>query len=69
MAIERSRTFDMTSAAVVVGVEDSFGNMSSHTLYLSGVPDVDAAVAQILIDTDTHAAVIRQRMIAAGWTP
>jgi hypothetical protein len=67
MALEISRTFDLPHGAVVVQIKDQFNTVSVHTLYLSGVPDVDAAVAQLLIDTDTAAAVIRERMIAAGW--
>lgn len=67
MAIEISRTFDLPHGAVVVQIKDQFNNVSFHTLYLAGVPDVNAAVAQLLTDTDTAAAVIRERMIAAGW--
>lgn len=68
MAIEVSRTFDLEHGAVVVAVKDSLGHLSSHTLYLNGVPNVNAAIAQLLIDTDVAAALLRQRMIAAGWT-
>lgn len=67
MAIEISRTFDIPHGAVVVQIKDQFSNVSFHTLYLSGVPDVNAAVAQLLVDTDTAAVVIRDRMIKAGW--
>jgi uncharacterized protein (DUF1800 family) len=72
MATEVSRTFDRDAAAVHVVVEDNYHKQSHHTLYVagaSGVADVDAAIAQILTDTDTQAALIRSRMIAAGWTP
>lgn len=67
MAQEISRTFDLAHGAVVLQIRDQFDSISFHTLYLSGVPDVNAAVAQLLTDTDTAAAVIRERMIAAGW--
>jgi len=67
MATEISRTFDLPHGAVVVQIKDQFDSVSFHTLYLAGVPDVNAAVAQLLTDTDTAAAVIRERMIAAGW--
>lgn len=67
MAIEISRTFDLAHGAVVVNIRDKFGNVSPHTLYVAGVPNVDSAVAQLLIDTDTQAAAIRTAMIAAGW--
>ncbi len=72
MAAELSRTFDHDAAAIHVVVADEYGKQSFHTLYVAGaagVADVDAAIAQILTDTDTQAAVIRARMIAAGWTP
>lgn len=69
MATETSRTFDLDHGAVFLGVKDSYGKESFHTLYVAGVPDVNAAVAQILIDTDTQATAIRTAMIAAGWTP
>jgi hypothetical protein len=67
MATELSRTFDLAHGAVVVNIQDKFGNVSPHTLYVSSVPNVDAAVAQLLIDTDTQAAALRTAMIAAGW--
>lgn len=67
MAIEISRTFDLQHGAVVVNIKDQFGNVAPHTLYVAGVPDVNAAVAQLLIDTDTQAEKIRAAMIAAGW--
>lgn len=67
MAIELSRTFDLAHGAVVVNIQDEFGNSSFHTLYVAGVPDVNAAVAQLLLDTDTQATTIRNAMIAAGW--
>jgi hypothetical protein len=69
MASEVSRTFDIPHGAVVVQIADSFGNLSPHTLYLSGVPDVDAAVAQLLTDTEAAAQQLRARLVAAGWTP
>jgi hypothetical protein len=69
MSKELSRTFDLQHGAVMVNVQDSFGNVSAHTLYLNGVPDVNAAIAQILTDTDAAATLLRNRMIAAGWTP
>lgn len=67
MATEISRTFDLNLGAVIVQIKDQFGSVSFHTLYLLGVPDVNAAVAQLLTDTDAAAAVIRTRMIQAGW--
>lgn len=67
MATELSRTFDIPHGAVVVNIQDKFGNVSPHTLYVSGVPDVNAAVAQLLADTDTQAEALRAAMIAAGW--
>jgi len=72
MATEVSRTFDHDRAAVHVVVADNYQKQSFHTLYVAGaagVANVDAAIAQILTDTDTQAALIRTRMIAAGWTP
>lgn len=67
MATEISRTFDLPHGAVVVQIKDQFNNVSFHTLYLAGVPDVNAAVENLLTDTDTASALIRERMIAAGW--
>jgi hypothetical protein len=68
MATEISRTFDLPHGAVIVIIQDKFGNTSPHTLYVAGVPDVNAAVAQLLTDTDTQAEALRTAMIAAGWT-
>jgi hypothetical protein len=69
MAKEISRTFDTGRGAVVVHIEDQHGNVSMHTMYLAQVADVGAAVARTLTDTDTHAAVIHERLLAAGWKP
>lgn len=67
MATEISRTFDLPHGAVIVNIQDKFGNVAPHTLYVAGVPDVNAAVAQLLADTDTQADALRTAMIAAGW--
>lgn len=67
MATEISRTFDLAHGAVIVNIQDKFGNVSPHTLYVATVPDVNTAVAQLLTDTDTQATALRAAMIAAGW--
>jgi hypothetical protein len=67
MATELSRTFDLQHGSIVVNIKDQFGNVSVHTLYVAGVPDVNAAVTQLLSDVDAQATVIRNAMIAAGW--
>ena len=72
MAKELSRTFDLPHAAVIVKVQDNLGNLSSHTIYVTGtngVSNVDAAVASILAATDTAAAAMSAAFTAAGWTP
>lgn len=69
MATEISRTFDMAHGAVVVSIQDKFGRVSPHTIYAALVPDINSAVAQLLIDIDTQAETLRANMIAAGWTP
>jgi hypothetical protein len=69
MATEISRTFDRDHGSIAVQVRDSYGHDSFHTIYVAGVPDVDAAVAQLLVDAETQAGVIHARMVAAGWTP
>lgn len=67
MATELSRTFDIPHGAVVSQIKDEFGNTSFHTFYVALVTDVNAAVAQLLIDIDTQAAALRTAMLAAGW--
>ena len=69
MAKELSRTFDLPAGAVYLVIQDMYGNLSHHTFYMAGVPDLDSAVTQLLTDTDAQATVIRERMIAAGFSP
>lgn len=72
MAKELSRTFDHGAGAVHVVVEDEHQHQSHHTFYVvgpAGVTDMKAAVAERMAEIDTHAAHVRERMIAAGWTP
>jgi hypothetical protein len=72
MATEISRTFNLQAGAVISQVKDALGNVSLHTIYVSGpngVTDVNAAVAQILTQTDAAAAAIHAAFTAAGWTP
>jgi hypothetical protein len=67
MAIETDRTYNLPAGMIVVNVTDMYGSPSVHTIMVAGVPDVNAAVAQILIDSDTAAQTIVQRMVAAGF--
>jgi hypothetical protein len=69
MAIEISRTFDLAHGAIVLEIKDQFGTISFHTIYVSGVSDMNATTTKILADTDAAAAIIRERMISAGWKP
>lgn len=72
MATEQSRTFDHDAARVQVVIADNYGKRSFHTIYVAGaagVPDVDAEVARLCAATDAEQAVIRARMVAAGWAP
>lgn len=69
MATEISRTFDRGRGMVTIAVKDSFGEVSSHAIYVAKVPDVDARIAQLLTDTETQAEVIHERLVAAGWKP
>ncbi len=67
MATERSRTFDLQHGAVYVQVQDLYGSVSNHTVYVATVPDVNAAIAQMLLDVDTAAEAIHAKMVAAGY--
>jgi hypothetical protein len=72
MATELSRTFDLPHGRIVVMVEDALSNISSHSIYVSGpqgVSNVEAAIAQILTDTDIACAAIEAAFTAAGWAP
>jgi hypothetical protein len=69
MAVEKSRSFDEAAGAVHLVIENLHGHRSHHTVYVAGatgVTDVAAHVAQLLVDVDTRASAIRARMIAAG---
>lgn len=72
MAKLLDKTFDTAHGAIIVRVQDEvpgIGNVTVHTLYLNGTPDVNAAIAQIETDADTNAQVIHDKLVAAGWTP
>lgn len=69
MATESSRTFDLDHGAVHVGIKDSFGKETFHTVYVAGVEDVEAHIAERLKEVEEQAAVIRERMQKAGWKP
>lgn len=68
-AKEVSRTFDHDAGAVYVTIEDQFGKQTPNTIYVALVADVDAEIAQRIVEVTTDAAAIRAKMIAAGWTP
>lgn len=67
MASEVSRAFDLEHGKISFVLKDSFGKESYHTVYVSGVEDVEADVAKRLEELDAQAAVIRERMKKAGW--
>ena len=67
MAKEISRTFDTTLGAVIVNVQDSFGNISPHTVYVLNTPDVEAAIAAVLVACDVASAALMAKFTAAGW--
>jgi hypothetical protein len=67
MAQESSRTFDPPHGRVVVGITDSFGSESFHTIYVAGVADIEAEIAARIAETEEQAQTIRTRMEAAGW--
>lgn len=69
MATETSRTFDLDHGAVFLGIKDSFGKESFHTLYVAGVQDIDAEIAKRIAEVEEQSTVIRTRMEAAGWKP
>lgn len=67
--IETSRTFDLEHGAVHVGLKDSLGKESFHTFYVSGIEDVEAEIKKRGEEVESHAALIRDRMMKAGWKP
>lgn len=72
MATELSRTFDLPASAIHLVIQDLYGHMSNHTIYVagtSGVDDVNAHVTQLLADVDTSAEQVLTRMKAAGFIP
>lgn len=69
MATEISRTFDRARGAVYLVVQDSYGVKGNHTIYVAKVPDVEARIAEILTTVESDAAVIHEKLLAAGWTP
>jgi hypothetical protein len=66
---ETSRTFDLEHGAVHVGIKDSFGKESFHTFYLAGLDDIETEISKRTAEVETHAAMIRERMMRAGWKP
>lgn len=69
MATEVSRTFDRAHGAVYLVVEDNYGVKGNHTIYVAMVPDVEARIAEIMTTVDSDAAVIHEKLLAAGWKP
>lgn len=69
MATEKSRTFDHDHAAIFLEIEDSFGRVTPHTIYLMGEPDPDTAIAKRIEEVEEQAQTIRDRMLKAGWKP
>jgi hypothetical protein len=67
MSKELSRTFDTKLGAVIVNVEDNFGNVGVHTVYVAGVENVDTAIADVLTATDVATTAIAAKFAAAGW--
>ena len=71
MATVLSKTFIISLGTVVIQVQDVLGNVSAHTIMVSGpsgVTNVDAAIATILTQVDEAAAAIQAAFQAAGWT-
>ena len=67
--METSRTFDLDHGAVFLGIKDSFGKESFHTLYVAGADDIEAEIAKRIAEVEEQAQTIRSRMTAAGWKP
>jgi hypothetical protein len=72
MATEISREFDVEHGRVVLTVKDALGNVSVHSIYVtgpSGVKDVAAAIALTMMDTDKACADLQAALETAGWQP
>lgn len=69
------RTFDAKAGTVVAYIEDDRPDpatpggkhVSIHTFYVSGVPDIDVAIAAKVTEVDAESRTIMDRMRAAGW--
>lgn len=69
------RTFDAKAGVVVAYIEDDRPDTSSpggkhvsiHTFYVSGVPDIEEAIAAKVVQVDEETKTIMDRMKAAGW--